>query len=220
MMPETPIANGYTALPPGGSGPGIVLCHAWWGLNDDFRVMADRLAEAGYVVLAPDLWGGVVARDIDEAEELLTARDDAALFGAVSAALAELVEHPAVQPGPIGMIGYSMGAAWALYLSGLHKRIGAVVGFYGNGEGDFAAARAAYQLHFATGDTWEPEEGIVALADALRAAGRAATFYAYDDVAHWFMEPGRPEYNASAAGLAWERTLAFLAEYLADAKLA
>lgn len=217
LMPGAPMVVGYEALPAGGQGPGVLLLHAWWGLNDYFKEVCDRLAGEGFVVVAPDLWGGVVATTVDEAQGLLDQSDGAALFQAASDALAHLVAHPAVGGRPVGAIGFSMGAAWAIYLTGVRPALRAVTIFYGNGEGDLAAARAAFQGHFAADDPWEPAEGVAQLHDALVAAGREVTFHTYPGTGHWFVEANRPDaYNAEAAALAWERTFAFLKAQLGD----
>ena len=64
-------AHGYLALPPSGQGPGIVLIQEWWGLDDHMADVADRLAAEGFVVLAPDLFGGRVTHDSEEASQML-----------------------------------------------------------------------------------------------------------------------------------------------------
>lgn len=216
LKPGAPVAVGYEALPATGEGPGVLVLHAWWGLNDFFRGLCDRLAAAGFVVVAPDLWGGTVATTVPEAESLLQQRDEAATFQAASDALAHLRSHPAVRGERLGAVGFSMGAAWAVYLAGVRPDLKAVALYYGIGEGDFAAAQAAFLGHFAEDDPWEPEEGVRWLEGALREAGRDREFHRYPGVGHWFVEEDRPDaYSPAAAELAWERTLAFLRERLA-----
>src|SRR5215469_11366231 len=65
----------YLAVPEGGSGPGVLVLHAWWGLTEPFRRVCDRLAEAGFVALAPDLYRGKLATTVEEAEVLGAALD-------------------------------------------------------------------------------------------------------------------------------------------------
>lgn len=213
-----PVPVGYTALPPAGAGPGVLLLHAWWGLNDFFRQACDRLAQAGYVVLAPDLWGGAVAAAQDEAQALIDRADHEAISHATVAGLAALREHPAVGGRPVAVIGFSMGAAWALYVSTTRPDwVRAVAVFYGTYGGlDFSAARAAYLGHFAESDPWEPDESVHELEGALRAAGRPVAFHRYPGAGHWFVESDRPDaYDPAAAELAWGRTLEFLSRTLA-----
>lgn len=215
LQPGAPVAVGYEALPPSGEGPGVLVLHAWWGLNDFFRGVCDRLAAAGFVVVAPDLWGGAVASTVDEAEGLLKQRDDQAIGAAVVAALSHLRSHPAVRGEALGAIGFSMGAAWAAYLAGARPELRAVTLFYGIGEGDFAASQAAFLGHFAQEDPWEPEEGVRWLEGALGEAGREAEFHRYPGVGHWFFEEDRHDaYSSEEAALAWDRTILFLRERL------
>src|SRR5262245_51376497 len=68
-------ARGYFALPERGAGPGVLVLHAWWGLNDTMRAVCTRLAEAGFVAFAPDLYHGKVADTIADAEALGVALD-------------------------------------------------------------------------------------------------------------------------------------------------
>ena len=209
----------YLAVPDGGTGPGVLVLHAWWGLTSVFTDVCDRLATDGYVALAPSLYAdGATAATIAEAEALRDTHDEAAeAVPAVLAAVEHLRALPAVTGAQIGVIGFSMGAYWALRLSQeLPDDIGAVVPVYGTSDGDFGTARAAYLGHFAEHDDYEPLEYVRALESTIRAAGREVTFHVYPGTGHWFVEPNRPDvYNAAATELVWERTLAFLKAQLA-----
>src|SRR5580698_2377032 len=110
-------AHGYLALPPSGIGPGVVVIQEWWGLTDHIAEIADRLAAEGFVALAPDLFGGKVAHDSDEAGALMMSLpvDQAArdLGGAVDF----LLNHQAVTSTRIGAIGFCMGGGFVLLLA-------------------------------------------------------------------------------------------------------
>ena len=64
-------AHGYLAKPESGSGPGLIVIQEWWGLDDHIAEIVDRFAAEGFVALAPDLFGGQVAHDTDEAGKLM-----------------------------------------------------------------------------------------------------------------------------------------------------
>ena len=213
-MGNTQTTQGYLALPSVGTGPGVLVLHAWWGLTDVIRDVCDRLAALGFVAYAPDLYHGQLATTIAEAERLVKALDSNAerAKAEISAAIDTLAAYSSDQNTSIGVVGFSLGAAYALQLSGAEpERVRAVVLFYGTGDGDFARAQAIYLAHFAGNDPYEPAESVAWLADALTSAGRSATFYRYDGVGHWFFEPDRVDaYNEAAATLAWERTVTFL----------
>ena len=204
----------YLAVPERGAGAGVLVLHAWWGLTSVFTDVCDRLAATGYVALAPSLFpGGATAATIAEAEALVDAHDraPAEAEAVVQAAAEQLRGLAAVTGAQIGVIGYSMGAYWALHLSQVRPDdVGTVAVFYGTDDGDYSTARAAYLGHFAERDDFEPLEAVRALEEKIRAAGREVTFHVYPGTGHWFVEPNRPEYDAEAADLVWERTLAFL----------
>ena len=207
--------NDVVTVPPSGGGPGILLAHAWWGLNSFFRDLAGRLAEGGYVVHAVDLYDGKVASTVEEAEALMKAQDRAAVAGRVDAALEALMAHPARHGERVGLIGFSMGAFNGVPAAMRHpEKFGAVVTFYGPFNGDLTKLRAPVLGHFAGEDEFDSVEYIQEFEQELKSADVEATFHYYDGLAHWFFEADRPEYDAAAANLAWERTLAFIRKAL------
>jgi carboxymethylenebutenolidase len=209
---------GYLAVPPAGAGPGVLVLHAWWGLNSVIRDVCDRLAAVGFVAYAPDLYRGQLATTIAEAERLGREldRNVERAKADTRAAVNQLLTHTGDPTMGVGVVGFSLGAAYALQLAGDDPaRVRTVVLFYGTGDGDFTRAQATYLGHFAENDPYEPAASVDWLANALKSAGRSATFYRYAGVGHWFFEPDRIEaYNEAAATLAWARTVAFLRENL------
>lgn len=203
--------NGYLAVPQSG-GPGVLVLHAWWGLNPFFKHLCDRLAREGFVAFAPDLYRGKTATSVEEAEQLRSKLNRRQVGQDVAAAVEHLRGLEAVRGAGVGVIGFSLGANLALELS-LEKaaEVAAVVLFYGTRGGDYSLARAVYQGHFAERDDWVASSGVKALEKNLRRAGREMVFYTYEGTGHWFFEEDRVEaYNSEAAGLAWERTVEFL----------
>lgn len=205
--------QGHLALPATGKGPGVLVLHAWWGLNDTIKGICERLAHEGNVVFAPDLYHGKVATTIEEAGTLSHLDADRARTE-IAAAVDYLIERAGDEGRPIAVVGFSLGAYFALKLSiDDPARVRAVVVFYGTGPVDYARAQAAYLGHFAERDEFEPAAEVRALEDALRAAGRFVAFHTYPGTGHWFFEPDRTDaYDEDAAQLAWRRTIAFLRE--------
>ena len=212
MSPTQP--DGYLALPPTGKGPGVLVLHAWWGLNATMRAFCTRLAASGFVAFAPDLYHGKIADNIADAESLVKALNTNQLQAEadIAAATTFLYERAGQGDGGLTVIGFSLGANYALDLAEHDpEHIRSVVLFYGTGGDDFSNSKAAYLGHFAENDDFEPQSSVDALEETLRRAGRPATFYTYAGTGHWFFESDVSQaYNPAAASLAWDRTLAFL----------
>ncbi|MCA9918502.1 MAG: dienelactone hydrolase family protein [Anaerolineales bacterium] len=209
-------AEAHLALPASGKGPGVLVLHPWWGLNEDIKNVANRLAEAGFVALAPDLYNGRIATTIEQAEEFIELLDDNEAQAIVKAATDQLLAQEACQGNKIGVIGFSMGAMFAVWSAyDQPERVPAVVLFYGVGWANQTNTQASYLGHFAENDLYEEDEYIASFKENLVANGRPATFYTYPKTGHWFFEPSRPDaYDAEAAAVAWQRTARFLQETL------
>jgi carboxymethylenebutenolidase len=206
--------QGFLAAPPTGKGPGVLVLHAWWGLNDIMKAICTRLADAGFVAFAPDLYHGKLADNIADAEVLAKAlgANQLQANADLEHATEFLNERVGQADRGLAVIGFSLGANLALDLANADpEHIRSVVLFYGTGGGDFSLSRAAYLGHFAENDEFEPQAGVDELEASLKGAGRPVTFYRYSGTGHWFFEPDRSQaYHQAAATLAWDRTLAFL----------
>lgn len=203
-------AAAYLSAPDGG-GPGVLVLHAWWGLKPFFKQVCDHLAEQGFTAFAPDLYQGRVAKTIDEAKAFMEQND----FELMGATVEAAVKHLKAQTGAsLGVVGFSMGSGWALAVAANEPDVKALVQFYGAGEADYSQIKAKILGHFAEVDEWEPLEYVRQMEEGMKAAGLDVNLIIYPNVAHWFVEEDRPEFDASASALAWERTYEFLKQNL------
>ena len=200
----------YVADAAGDDAPGVVVLHAWWGLNDDVKAFADRLADAGFLVLAPDLYSGAVTADIDEAKRLTGTVDEEFANAIALAAVDRLASRPGAD-GRIGTVGFSFGAHWSVWTATQRDRVGGSVVYYGTTGGPVLNDPGAPVVgHFAEDDPFEGPDDVAAFEQGLRSAGREVTTYLYPATGHWFAEPSRDAYRPEAADLAFERTVEFL----------
>jgi carboxymethylenebutenolidase len=182
-----------------GDGPsGVVVLHPWWGLNEDVVAFADRLAGAGFTVVAPDLFDGQVAKTIEEAEGLTKTADEQAIDALVLATVDGLGERLGPDAG-LAVLGFSFGAHWALWSPAERDRVAASVVYYGTSDGPFlTGARVPVLGHFAEDDPYESAEWVAEFEEKIRAAGRDVTIHRYPGTGHWFAEPSRDAYVCDA----------------------
>lgn len=211
--------NGYFARPAGAAGgPGVIVFHEWWGLNDNIRRMADRLAAQGYLVLAADLYGGRSADQPDQAEALM----QQAIAGGpdidanIEAAYAYL--KGTAKAGRIGTLGWCFGGSMSFEAGqALGGRSAATVIYYGfvNDHPDELARLKAPVLGFFGGkDGGIPVATVQGFQKGLEAQGRHPVIRIYPDAGHAFANPSGKNYRKDDAEDAWKRTLDFLAQYL------
>ena len=225
-----PVADGtemraYTAFPATtGPVPGIILLQEAFGVNHHIRSVADRLAQAGYAVVAPELFH----RTAEPGLEIPYSDFASAMphFGAVSpegltadlqAAHAWLTSQTLVIADKIGSIGFCLGGRVS-FLANAVLPLAAAVSYYGGGTHllkDRAADLHAPHLFFWGGlDEHISKEHIAEVTAAVDAAGKPYinTVISYAD--HGFHCDERPSYHPEAAAEAWAMTLAFFGEKL------
>ena len=208
-------ADGYLSLPPAGHGAGVLVLQEWWGLVDHIKSVADRLAAAGFVALAPDLYRGEAATSPSEAQRLMMALDMPFAAKALRGGAEFLLAHEAVRPKQVGAIGFCMGGQLALYAATAHPDvISSVVDFYGVFNPavpvDLTALRAPVQTHFGALDASVPRARAEGLIRDITSRGVPCEGHFYN-AGHAFFNDSRPTvFNADAAALAWTRTCDFL----------
>ncbi|MGH9966749.1 MAG: dienelactone hydrolase family protein, partial [Pyrinomonadaceae bacterium] len=123
--------SGYLAIPEKGKGPGVIVIQEWWGLVDHIKDVSDRFAAEGYVALAPDLYHGKTTKSPDEAGKLMMALQIDRAEKDIRGAVQYLLNHKATTGNKVGIIGFCMGGALALYAASKNEKIGACAVFYG-----------------------------------------------------------------------------------------
>ncbi len=196
-------------------GPGLVVLHEWWGLNDDIRRLAQRFADEGFVAIAPDLYGGEVPADEARAAELAHATKTERAMEIVQACVDELRRRTGRE---VGAIGFCLGGSFTFAAAATVRDLACAVPFYGNARKDYMIAErmsCPIQAHFADHDDHISPKPAIAVARDMKARGAHMELYFYD-AGHAFMREGDPAaYDADAASLAWTRTLEFLRRELA-----
>lgn len=192
----------------------MVLLHEWWGLTPTVEQLAARLAAEGYRTLAVDYYRGFVASSKLEAMRQRMSLD---LQEVVTQDVRGAVRHLKASGGRVAVLGFSLGGAVAMTAACHLPELDAAVCFYGlppARAADPGAVSIPLQAHFALSDEWYPVPVIDALEARLREGGVEHEFHRYPARHGFFSSHWPEEYDAAAAGQAWERLLAFLSARL------
>ncbi len=210
------------ALPPRGSGPGLLLFQEIFGVNRHIRAVADQYAQDGFVVLAPDLFWrqaprvelGYEGAQRERAMQLMKAAQ-APLLAADSRASLAALRALSQCAGKVGAIGYCLGGRLA-YLAAAAGGVDAAVSYYGGGIHDqldrAAQVRCPIQFHYGALDAHIPPAAVQRVREAF--AGRDAPLFVYDGADHGVNCWDRASYHAASAALAHGRSLQHLATHL------
>ena len=220
--PDGQSVSGYLAEPAkGAAAPGMVVIQEWWGLNDQIKGVADKLAAAGYRALVPDLYRGKVALAANEAEHLMTNLD----FGdAAGQDVRGAVQHlKATGSLEVAVTGFCMGGALTLLAAVNVPEADAGVAWYGYPPLEYVDAskiKVPLMGHWATGDVPFPIAKVDELEKKLRDAKVNFEFHRYN-AKHAFANETADsknlamiKYDPAAAELAWGRTMEFLGKHL------
>jgi len=204
--------------------PGILVVHEWWGLNEHARRSAERLAAAGYVALALDMFGnGKVAAHPQDAQAFAAEaqKDPEVTKARFDAARAELVKDPHVDPTRIGAIGYCFGGGVVLNMARAGEDLRAVATFHGALGTEHLAEKGKVKPRIlvmtGTADDFVPMTQVAAFEKEMKDAGARFQVITYPGVKHSFTNPdagthGMPElkYDPDAARKSWASMLSFM----------
>jgi len=214
--PDGKTCPGYLATPKSeANAPGFVVIQEYWGLNNQIKKTADRLAEAGYRALVPDLYRGKLASAADEASHLMTSLN---FSDAATQDIRGAVQFLKQTSKKVVVGGFCMGGALTL-LAAMHvAEMDAGACFYGIPPAEYLDPKSINVpliCHFANHDDWCTPAKVDQLETILKQSKSRHEIYRYD-AHHAFMNESRPEvYDTQCAKTAWERTHSFLGKALA-----
>ncbi len=210
-------ATGYLAAPLAGSGVPVIVIQEWWGLIPQIERTCDRLAEAGFMALAPDLYEGtkVPLTEPDEAAKAMMGLELRRAAAELSGAVDELVRRSG--HAKVGVMGFCMGGGLALVLGTTRAdAVGATVACYGvhpwaELHPDLDQLSGPVQIHCADLDDFFTPAAADEMAARLEGLGKVVSLYHYEDADHAFFNEDRTEvYRADDAELLFDRSTAFL----------
>jgi len=205
-------SKGYLARPSiDGHYPAVIMIHEWWGLNENIRDMAEKLASHGYIVFAIDLYDGQVATTSDEARGLMSSFDEKYRIENMNMASSYVQEQYA--PEKMGSIGWCFGGGQSLNLALNNEEIDATVIYYGQlvTEKD-RLSKINWPILgiFAELDQGITPQTVKEFETALNELEIPNDIYIYPDVNHAFANPSGERYAPEASMDAWQKTIEFL----------
>jgi carboxymethylenebutenolidase len=213
--PDGKDCNGYLATPSSGDNkaPGVVVIQEWWGLNDQIKGVADRLAGLGYRALVPDLYRGKVTLDTAEAQHMMTNLNFA---DAATQDIRGAAQYLKQSSAKVGVVGFCMGGALTVLAALYVKEADACSSWYGfppEQAGDVKTISVPLQLHLAEKDAAFSPDNARALEAKLN-EGKVPFESHWYDAGHAFGNETGPNHHAQHTKSAWDRTVDFFAKHL------
>lgn len=200
--------------------PGVLAIHEWWGLNDNIKAMARRLAGEGYQVLAVDLYNGKTADTPAQASQLIkeVANNPFGAEANISRAYDYLVKNK--KAASVASIGWCFGGSWSLETALLFpQELNAAVIYYGGEIGEktpqeLGTLEMPILGIFGAEDSSIPLETVDQFESTLKKLNKKAEILVYQGAGHAFANPSGQNYVSEAAEDAWKQTIKFLNKYL------
>mgnify|MGYP003677112971 CR=1 FL=1 len=204
-------------LPKKAGRAGVLVIHSWWGRTSSIVEFSSALVREGFAVAVADLFDGQIANTEAEARALRKRPGRKPMYRHLEANLSALREAIQSDQPKIGVVGFSMGGHWAIWLSQKPEyEISATVLYYAARAGDFSCCQSQFIAHFAENDPWVSPKTRRNMETAILRAGCPYQPFDYPGTGHWFAECGRhEEFQAESAVLAFERTIRHLRNTLA-----
>jgi carboxymethylenebutenolidase len=219
----------YEAKPKeGGAHPAVIVLMEAFGLNGHIKNVTERIAQEGYVAVAPDLYHREAERvvpysDMQKAVGIMNRLQDPKMMDDVGAAIAHLKAQNYVKPGSIGVTGFCMGGRFT-YLAAAHhnKDVKAAVAFYAGGVpmgnpsplSRTAEINCPIYLFFGAKDPLIPQDHVAQVNKALTDNHKTFMMKVYPEATHGFFCDERQSYHADSAKDAWEKFKSFFAQHL------
>ena len=233
-MHEGQVMEGYLAydtdhLKPGQSNPGVLIYHAWMGIGQHEMDWAKKMAEAGYVAFAPEIYGkGIRPTTPDAAgQEATKYRSNRSLMRArANEGLAQLQKNAWVNPEKIGALGFCFGGGVALELARSGALVSGFVSLHGNldtpNSQDAQKIKGEVLVLHGAADPYVPLAQLAAFQKEMDTAKVDWQLHMYGEAVHAFSDPyagnnpaSGAAYNAVAARRSWADTLGFLEKHVA-----
>jgi carboxymethylenebutenolidase len=209
--------QGYLSLPKSGSGQAIIVIQEWWGLVGHIKDVVDRLADAGFVAFAPDLYHGQAAAEPDTAKKLMMELELDGAGREMTGAAQYLLTLPETTSTSVGAVGFCMGGSLAIWSATLTPEISTAVAFYPGASWERHAPQwSQYKgkhamIHCAESDGTSTAPGIQEAKVNIESAGGEIAIFDYPGTKHAFFNSDRPEvFDEKAPEIAWSRTLVYL----------
>lgn len=201
--------------------PAVVILHDWFGPGAHAQDVAQRFAREGYTALVPDLYARLGAGPTDDpaqAAALMQKLSSQQVLRDMNGASRWLRQQPFVDERKLGVVGFAMGASFALTLASHNSDFKGAALLYGKTPPADSLKYLVMPILYLVGDqdAWITKADLAQLQTGLKNANRPGEMKIYPGAAHGFFNDAQPDaYHADAARDAWQRTLAFLSSSLA-----